>query len=65
MVVHILPTSSLEATSFKIPLHSCNILASSEWCFSSAGLTVSKLRTQLRGEHLQVLNVMHCNNVLL
>ena len=39
--------------------------ASSERCFSTAGLTVSELRTQLRGEHLEALNVMHCNQVLL
>ena len=41
--------------------------ASSERCFSSAGLTVSELRTQLSGEHLEVpvLNVMHCNKMLL
>ena len=39
--------------------------ASFERCFSRAGLTVSKLRTQLRGEHLEALNVMHCSKVLL
>ena len=46
--------------------------ASSESCFSSAGLTVSKLRTQLSGERLELimaawklLNFMHCKKVLL
>ena len=39
--------------------------ASSEECFSSAGLTVSELRMQLSGEHLEALNVMHCNKALL
>ena len=38
--------------------------ASSERCFSSAGLTVSEFRTQRSGEHLQALNVMPCNKVL-
>ena len=31
---------------------------------SSAGLTVSELRTQLRGEYLEALNVMLCNKGL-
>ena len=39
--------------------------ASSEWCFSSADLTVSELRTQLSGERLKALNVMPCYKVLL
>ena len=39
--------------------------AFSERCFSSAGLTVSELRMQLSGEHLEALNVMHCNKALL
>ena len=39
--------------------------AASERCFSSAGLTVSSLRTQLTGEHLEALNVLHCNKALL
>ena len=39
--------------------------ASSEWCFSSAGLTMSELKTQLSGEHFEALNVMHCNKALL
>ena len=37
-------------------------LASSERC---AGLTVSELETQLCGEHLEALNVMHCYKALL
>ena len=64
MVVHKFSTSSFEATFFKIPLHSCYISYTSERCFSSAGLTASELRTQLSGEHLKPLNVMHCNKVL-
>ena len=36
----------------------------SEKCFSSAGLTVSELRTQLSGGHLEAFNVMHSNKVL-
>ena len=39
--------------------------ASSERSFSSAGLTASNLRTQLTGEHLEALNVLHCNKALL
>ena len=39
--------------------------ASCERCFASAFLTVSELRTQLYGEHLEALNAMHCNKVLL
>ena len=37
----------------------------SERCFSTLGLTVSELRTQLGGEHVEASNVMHCNKVLL
>ena len=33
--------------------------------FSSASLTVSKLRTQLSGEHLEALDVTHFDEVLL
>ena len=39
-------------------------LTSSERSFSSAGLTVSELRMQLSGEHLEALNVIHCNKLL-
>ena len=39
--------------------------ASSERCFSSACMTVSELRTQLSSEHLEALNAMPCNKVLL
>ena len=39
--------------------------ASSERCFSSAGLTVRELRVQLSDEHLEALNVMKCNKALL
>ena len=38
---------------------------SSERCFFSADLTVSKLGTQLSSEHLEAFNVMHCTKVLL
>ena len=45
--------------------HPCSApSASSERCFSSAGLTVSE-RMQQSGEHLEALNVMHCNKALL
>ena len=39
--------------------------ASSERSFSSARLTASNLRTQLTGEHLEALKVLHCNKALL
>ena len=39
--------------------------ASSERSFSSVGLAASNLRTQLTGEHLEALNVLHCNKALL
>ena len=64
MVIHKFSTSPLRQLASKdlsIPTTS----ASSETCFSSAGLTVSELRTQLSGERLEALNVMHCNKVLL
>ena len=38
----------------------------SKGVFPVAGLmTVSELRSQLSDEHLQALNVMHCNKMLL
>ena len=39
--------------------------ASSERSFSSAGSTASKLRSRLTGSHIESLNVMHCNKVIL
>ena len=39
--------------------------ASFERCFYSASLTVSEIRTQLSGEHLQALNAILCDEVLL
>ena len=53
--------NQLTSKYFYIPATS----ASYEWCFSSAGLTESELRTQLRGERLEALNVMYYNKVLL
>ena len=35
--------------------------ASSERSFSSAGLTVSALRSRLTGSHVGALNILHCN----
>ena len=64
MVVHKFQLPHLKQLASKylcIPATS----ASSERCFSSVGLTVSELRTQLSGEHLEALNVMHCNKVRL
>ena len=60
MVVHKFSTFLFEAT-FAFVHHQ----ASSEKCFSSAGLTVSELRMQFSGEHLEALKVMHCNKALL
>ena len=39
--------------------------APSERCFSSAGLTLNNFRIRLSGEHLEALNVLQCNKVLL
>jgi len=39
--------------------------ASSERCFSSAGLTATALRSRLSGSHLEALNILHCNKHLL
>ena len=64
MVVHKFSTSKFEATGIKMYLHFCT-LASSERCFSSTALIVSKLRARLSGEDLEALNVMYCNKVLL
>ena len=64
MVVLKFSTSNLKQIAEKclcIPLTS----ASSKWCFSGAGLTVSKLRTHLSGNTLEALMVMRCNKVLL
>ena len=55
MVIHKLSTFYL-----KPPLHPAPS-AFSEKCFSSEGFTVSELRMQLSGEHLEALNVMRCN----
>ena len=57
MVVHKFSISAFEATYYKY-LCTPATSASSERCFSSAGFTVSELRTQLSGEHLEALNVM-------
>ena len=65
MVVHKFSTFPFEATFFKILCVPATSSASSERCFSSAGLTASELRTQLSGEHLEALKVMHCIKVLL
>ena len=60
MVVHKFSTFPFEATfAFLQPS------ASSERCFSSTGLTVSELKMQSSDEHLEALNVMHCNKALL
>ena len=59
MVVHKFSTFLFKATFYSAPS------ASFERCFSSADLTVSELKIQLSGEHLKVLNVMHCNKALL
>ena len=37
--------------------------ASSERSFSSAGLTVTKLRSRLTGKYVENLNVLHCNKL--
>ena len=39
--------------------------ASSERSFSSAGLTATKLRFRLTGKHVESLNVLHCNKLVL
>jgi len=38
---------------------------SSERSFSKAGLTIGKLRTRLTGQHIDEINVLHCNSSLL
>ena len=54
---------------FNFPISSNHYIpapsASFKRYFSSAGLTVSELRMQLSGKHLEALNVMHCNKLLL
>ena len=35
--------------------------ASAERCFSSAGITASKLRCRITGRHVEQLNLLHCN----
>ena len=59
MVVNKFSTFLFEATCIPGPS------ASSKICFSNAGLTVSELRMQLSGEHVEALNVMQCNKALL
>ena len=59
MVVHKFSTFLFEAT-FATPT-----ISFFRKCFFSAGLIVSELRMQLSGEHLEALNVMHCNEALL
>uniref|UniRef100_H2YK66 HAT C-terminal dimerisation domain-containing protein n=1 Tax=Ciona savignyi TaxID=51511 RepID=H2YK66_CIOSA len=49
--------SQLTAKYLIIPATS----APSERCFSSAGLTVSKLRSRLTGKHVEILNFLHIN----
>ena len=39
--------------------------ASSERAFSSAGLTVTKLRNRLTGEHVEAINFLHMNDDVL
>jgi len=39
--------------------------ASSERSFSKAGLTIGKLRTRQTGQHIDEINVLHCNSSLL
>jgi len=39
--------------------------ASSERSFSKAGSTIGKLRTRLTGQHIDEINVLHCNSSLL
>ena len=39
--------------------------ASSERLFSKAGSTIGKLRTRLTGQHIDEINVLHCNSSLL
>nr|XP_039255510.1 E3 SUMO-protein ligase ZBED1-like [Styela clava] len=39
--------------------------APAERVFSSAGLTIGKLRTRLTGKHVEALNFLHCNQDLL
>nr|XP_039272276.1 zinc finger BED domain-containing protein RICESLEEPER 1-like [Styela clava] len=39
--------------------------APAERAFSSAGLTVSRLRTRLSGTHVNELNFLHCNRSLM
>ena len=41
------------------------ISASSKKSFSSAGMIVNDKRYQLSSEHLQALNVLHCNHEVL
>ena len=57
-------STNFQHSYLKQPLHPAPS-AFSERCFSSAGLTVSELRMQLSGEHLEAFNVMHCNKALL
>ena len=62
--IHEIVVSNFQLSYLKQPLHFCTS-ASFKRCFSSAGLTVSELRMQLRGKHLEALNAMHCNKALL
>ena len=41
------------------------ISASTERSFSSAGLTATKLPSRLTGKHVESLNVLHCNKLVL
>ena len=43
----------------------CIPATSAERSFSSAGLTATKLQSRLTGKHVQNLNVLQCNKLVL
>ena len=62
--IHEIVDQNFQLSYLKQPLISASS-ASSERCFSSAGLTVSELRMQRFGKYLEALIVIHCNRTLL